>query len=234
MNLRPLTSIEARVLGTLLEKARTVPDSYPLSLNAVVSGCNQKSSREPVMNVTEAQAQQALDDLRGLNLAIESHGNRVARWEHNLPRVLGVPVQSAALLGLFMLRGPQTAGELRINTERWHRFADISAVEGFLNELAERAEDKGGRLVQLLARRPGEREARWAHLLRGPIAVDAGASSAESDEAASRSDPQSERIERIEAELAVLQATVTRLCAALGLSPAGRAAADDRATKPVD
>ena len=126
MSLRPLTPIEARVLATLMEKARTVPDTYPLSLNGVVTGCNQKTSREPVMNVSEGQAQEALDDLRALSLVNESHGSRVAKYEHNFQRVYGVPEQSAVLLGLLMLRGPQTAGELRINTERWYRFADIS------------------------------------------------------------------------------------------------------------
>jgi len=232
--LRSLTPVEQRVLGTLMEKARTVPDSYPLSLNLVVTGCNQKSSREPVMQVSEPEAQQALDDLKGLSLVVESQGSRVARWEHNLPRVLAVPDQSAALLGLLMLRGPQTAGELRINAERWHRFADISSVEGFLNELAERAPEKGGPLVVLLPRRPGEREARWAHLLGGLIAIESEAASASPESDGGRFDPEPERIDRLEAELAALQATVARLCAALGLSPAGRENAADHATNPVD
>mgnify|MGYP002651883807 CR=1 FL=1 len=104
MSLRPLTPIEARVLATLMEKARTVPDTYPLSLNGVVTGCNQKTSREPVMNVSEGQAQEALDDLRALSLVNESHGSRVAKYEHNFQRVYGVPEQSAVLLGLLMLR----------------------------------------------------------------------------------------------------------------------------------
>ena len=91
MRLRPLTPIEARVLGTLMEKARTVPDSYPLTLNAVVSGCNQKTSREPLMNVSDAQAQEALDSLKLLSLVFETSGGRVARWEHNFQRVVGVP-----------------------------------------------------------------------------------------------------------------------------------------------
>jgi uncharacterized protein len=135
MSIRPLSPIEARVLGTLMEKARTVPDSYPLSLNNVVTGCNQKTSREPVMTVSEAQAQEALDELRRLSLVFESSGSRVTRYEHNVQRGIGVPEQSAVLLGLLMLRGPQTAGELRINSERWYRFADISSVEAFLDEL---------------------------------------------------------------------------------------------------
>ena len=217
MTPRNITPIEARVLGTLMEKARTVPDTYPLSLNLVVTGCNQKTSRDPVMNVTEAQAQEALDDLRGLNLVIESHGSRVTRYEHNLQRRLGVPEQSAVLLGLLMLRGPQTAGELRINTERWYRFADISSVEGFLDELAARPEDKGGPLVVKLPRPPGTREDRWVHLLCGSVAtlpelMAAGAGAAGAG-------GQHERITALEAEVAALRATVERLCLELGMSP---------------
>ena len=216
---RPLTPIELRVLGTLLEKARTVPDTYPLSLNLVVTGCNQKTSREPVMNVSEAQVQETLDDLKALSLAIESHGSRVAKYEHNLQRVLHVPDQSAVLLGLLMLRGPQTAGELRINADRWHRFADISSVEGFLNELAERPADKGGPLVVLLPRAPGAREARWAHLLAGPIDVSAIQTEAAIAGTAGAGG-QFDRISALEAEVATLRETVARLCAELGVSPA--------------
>ena len=221
MTLRLLTPIEARVLGTLMEKARTVPDTYPLSLNLVVTGCNQKTSREPVMNVSDAQAQEALDDLKALSLVIESHGSRVAKYEHNFQRVLGVPEQSAALLGLLMLRGPQTAGELRINAERWHRVADISSVDGFLDELASRAEEKGGPLIVKLARSAGTREDRWAHLLCGPVEYAVEAASAEHGESAPRASAQNLRIAALEAEVARLRATVDRLCAELGLSPAG-------------
>ena len=158
---RPLTPNEARVLATLMEKARTVPDSYPMSLNGLVTGCNQKTSRDPVMQLTDAEAQEALDSLKLLTLVFESSGNRTTRWEHNFQRGVGVPDQSAALLGLLMLRGPQTAGELRINAERWHRFADISSVEAFLDELQNRSAEKGGPLVVLLPRAPGAREPRW-------------------------------------------------------------------------
>ncbi|MDO5691362.1 MAG: YceH family protein [Pseudomonadota bacterium] len=223
MSLRPLTPTEARVLGTLMEKARTVPDTYPLSLNLVVTGCNQKTSREPVMAISDAEAQEALDDLKTLSLVIESHGSRVARYEHNFQRVYGVPDQSAALLGLLMLRGPQTAAELRINAERWHRFADISSVEGFLHELAERPDDKGGPLVVHLPRAPGEREARWAHLLCGPVEM-----AIAPDSAATRAQPasdasQNDRITALEAQVAALRAALERLCAELGIvSLAGR------------
>lgn len=219
--MRPLTPIEARVLGTLMEKARTVPDSYPLTLNSLVSGCNQKTSREPLMNVTDAQAQEALDSLKLQSLVFESSGSRVARWEHNFQRAVGVPEQSAVLLGLLMLRGPQTAGELRINSERWYRFADISSVEAFLDELQERSEEKGGPLVVKVARAPGMREQRWAHLLCGPVDTgDASAGTAWSSLAPSS--PQLEsRIESLEQEVARLRATVEDLCSQLGLSQPG-------------
>jgi uncharacterized protein len=217
MPMRPLTPIEARVLGTLMEKARTVPDSYPLTLNSLVSGCNQKTSREPLMNVSDAQAQDALDTLKLLSLVFESSGSRVARWEHNFQRGVGVPEQSAVLLGLLMLRGPQTAGELRINSERWYRFADISSVEAFLEELQDRSEEKGGPLVVKLARAPGMREQRWAHLLCGP--VDAGQPGAEGP--AMASSHLEARVETLEKQVAQLSATVRDLCEQLGMSQPG-------------
>jgi uncharacterized protein YceH (UPF0502 family) len=174
--LRPLTPVEARVLGVLVEKERTVPDTYPLSLNALVAGCNQKTSRSPLMEVSETDAKQVLDELRSLSLVIESSGGRVMRYAHNLPRVLGVPTESAALVATLMLRGPQTPGELRINTERLHRFADISSLEAYLAELASRP---AGALVVELPRSPGARENRWAHLLCGaPAPADAGQAAA--------------------------------------------------------
>ena len=163
-----LNPIEARVLGTLMEKARTVPDSYPLTLNSLVLGCNQKTSRDPLMELGESQIAVALDALKSKGLVRETSGGRTTRYEHNFQRMLGVPEQSAVLLGLLMLRGPQTSGELRLNTERWYRFADISSVEGFLEELHGRSEQKGGPLVAKLARTAGTREQRWAHLLCGP------------------------------------------------------------------
>ena len=166
---RPLSLTEARVLGTLLEKARTVPDSYPLTLNTLVTGCNQKSSREPVMNLAEAAVLEALDALRALHLVLESSGSRVTRYEHNFVRAVAVPEQSAVLLGMLVLRGPQTAGELRLNTERWYKFLDIASVDAFLEELQDRNDEKGGALVVKLPRAPGAREQRWAHLLCGPV-----------------------------------------------------------------
>jgi uncharacterized protein len=221
--MRPLSALEARVLGTLMEKARTVPDSYPLSLNAVVAGCNQKSSREPLMQVTDPQAQEALDSLKLLSLVMESSGTRVARWEHNFQRVVGVPEQSAVLLGLLMLRGPQTAGELRINSERWYRFADISSVEAFLDELRERSEEKGGPLVVQLPRAPGSREPRWAHLLCGP--VDTAVPLA----AAAPAGGLEQRVRDLETEVATLRSALQDICQQLGLSQPGHTETNDRA-----
>lgn len=210
-----LTPIEARVLGTLMEKARTVPDSYPLSLNSLVLGCNQKSTRDPIMELQEADVATAVSQLKAKNLVRESSGSRVTRYEHNFQRGIGVPEQSAVLLGLLMLRGPQTAAELRLNTERWYKFADISSVEGFLEELQERSTDKGGPLVIKLAKAPGAREQRWAHLLCGPV---------DETQLASGSVMRSidfsalERIERLESEVAQLREVVQKLCAELGVS----------------
>ena len=220
MPLRPLTAAEARVLGTLMEKARTVPDSYPLTLNTLVAGCNQKSSRDPVMDMGEAQAQEALDGLKALALAFTSSGSRVARWEHNFQRGVGVPEQSAVLLGLLILRGPQTAGELRINSERWYRFADISSVEAFLEELKDRPEEKGGPLVVKLDRLPGAREQRWAHLLCGPVDVSALSAQASADSPASAG--LAARVETLESQVAALRRTLEDLCAQLGMSPPGQ------------
>lgn len=165
--MRTLTRLEARVLGVLVEKALTVPDSYPLSLNTLTLGCNQKTARAPVMNASEADVQAAIDALRSLHLVIESSGSRVLRYEHNMGRTLALPSQSVALLAVLMLRGPQTTPELRANSERLHRFADASSVDAFLDELASRSTEKGGPLVVKLARAPGAREPRWAHLLCG-------------------------------------------------------------------
>lgn len=203
---RPLSLLETRVLGTLYEKQHTVPDSYPLTLNALVSGCNQKTSRSPVVEASDAEVQAALDSLKSANLVMETSGGRVQRYSHNVERVLQVPSQSAAILTVLMLRGPQTAGELRINCERLHSFADISAVQGFLDELAARP---SGPLVAELPRLPGARENRWAHLLSGTPKVEVVSSSKE-DLAAT--------VARLEGELAALKELVARIAKQLGIS----------------
>ena len=214
---QPLSPYAARVLATLMEKARTVPDSYPLTLNSLQSGCNQKTSRAPVMQLNEGEIQAALDDLRQCHLVMEASGQRATRWEHNFERVVGVPSQASAILGLLMLRGPQTAGELRINTERWHRFADIGSVEAFLEELRDRSDEKGGPLVVLLPRAPGAREARWAHLLCGEVDVSALPAASDSSSGGTSDGGTAQRLAALEAEVAQLRATVQQLCTALGV-----------------
>ena len=214
----PLSRIEARVLGTLMEKARTVPDSYPLSLNGLLSGCNQKTSRDPLMELQEADIAEALERLQTCGLVHQSTGGRTGRYTHNFQRGIGVPEQSAVLLGLLMLRGPQTAAELRLNSERWYRFADTSSVEAFLEELQERSEEKGGPLTTKLARAPGAREARWAHLLCGPVTADLLGASGGSTAAMNTNG----RLEALEAEVVTLRQTVQFLCTELGLSPPGQ------------
>jgi uncharacterized protein YceH (UPF0502 family) len=215
-----LSLLETRVLGVLAEKQKTVPDAYPLTLNALVSGCNQKTSRDPVMDATEAEVQAAIDSLKGYSLVVESSGGRVARYAHNTERVLQVPAASVALLTVLMLRGPQTAGELRIGSERLYKFSDISAVQGFLDELAARP---AGALVTELPRLPGARENRWAHLLSGMPAVEtpkavAGAGPA-GDVSLGEVAALKMNVARLEAEVASLKALVARICSELGLPP---------------
>jgi len=218
--MRILSLLEARVLGVLIEKAHTVPDSYPLSLNSLTLGCNQKTARDPVLNASEADAQGAADALRSLSLVFESSGSRVTRYEHNLGRALGLPSQSVALLAVLMLRGPQTGSELRANSERLHRFADLSSVEAFLDELAERPEEKGGPLVVKLARAPGARESRWAQLLCGPVDTSAlPTSESGSNDLVATSELAALRSQQaaLQAELAALRERVDHLYKELGV-----------------
>ncbi len=218
--MRELTAIEARVLGTLMEKARTVPDSYPLSMNSLLSGCNQKTSREPLMEIDETQAQEALAGLRSLSLVFEATGARVPRYEHNTQRGLAVDEAQAVLLGLLMLRGPQTPAELRQNADRWYKFADGAAVEAVLQTLKTRGDEGGAAFVTLLPKAPGAREARWAHLLCGmPDISQMPTHSSSVGEASLLA-----RVTSLEAELAKqnealaqLQAQMDQLCAQLGL-----------------
>ena len=211
-----LDAAETRVLGVLIEKQRTVPDTYPLTLNSLVAGCNQKTSRHPVLELSDAQVQAALEGLRAHALVTESSGGRAMRYGHNADRVLKLPSQSVILLAVLMLRGPQTAGELRIASDRMHNFADISSVEAFLDELAERP---AGALVVKLPRLPGARESRWMHLLAGPPSEDllAAAPGAARTEAAGSA--LQERVTQLEAEVATLRATLERVCAELGIGP---------------
>lgn len=220
-----LSPIQARVLGTLMEKARTVPDSYPMTLNSLVLGCNQKSSRFPSMELSEADVSNALSAMKSIAILTqqplirEVSGSRSTRFEHNFQRSIGVPEQSAVILGLLILRGPQTAGELRLNAERWYKFADISSVEGFLEELQDRSAEKGGPLVQKLPRAPGAREQRWAHLLCGTIDLTLLAKENEAqDLAANEGSVIHQRISALEQEMAQLRQIVENLSQELGLS----------------
>ena len=170
----PLLPLETRVVAVLAEKQLTTPDYYPLTLNALVAGCNQRSNRDPVMQASEEEVQMALDALKRQTLVIDSYGasGRVMRYAHNLPKVLNLGQQMTALLTALMLRGPQTPGELRTGCDRMYRFADISSVEAFLEDMATRS---AGALVVKLAKQPGSREHRWAQLLGGAPETDAGA-----------------------------------------------------------
>ncbi|MGE5095596.1 MAG: YceH family protein [Betaproteobacteria bacterium] len=214
-----LSLLETRVLGVLVEKQHTVPDTYPLTLNALVAGANQKTSRDPVIEASEAEVQAAVDRLKGLSLVMESSGGRVMRYAQNVGKVLGLPPQSVAILAVLFLRGPQTSGELRINSERLHRFGDILAVEGFLHELAERP---AGALVKELPRQAGARENRWTHLLSGePAAAPAAAASpAPSGEALGASEIAALKanVDRLQGEVEELRATLERVCRELGIT----------------
>lgn len=213
--MRALTPLEARVLGVLVEKQHTVPDTYPLSINALTAGCNQKTARSPVIEATEAEVLTAVDGLKSLSLVFEGSGSRVIKFEHNLGRVMGLPAQAVALLTVLMLRGPQTAAELRLNTERMHRFADISSVEGFLDELAAKDPPR----VVKLARAPGEREARWAHLLCGEVQMPAPVHGADTGAGVSAGELAALKSEqmRLVGEVEALKALVHRMARELGL-----------------
>ncbi|WP_028225738.1 YceH family protein [Paraburkholderia ferrariae] len=220
--LRALTQLEARILGVLAEKQHTVPDTYPLSLNALTSGCNQKTARTPVMNASETEVLGTIEDLKHLSLVFEGSSSRVPRFEHNLNRVLGIPAQAVALLTVIMLRGAQTAAELRLNSARLHGFADVSSVEAFLAELAEREPP----LVVKLPRAPGARENRWMHLLCGEVessAAELAGSGSEPVAGNGVSFAEFETLrddhERLAGEVARLRALVERLAAELGVAP---------------
>ncbi len=203
--LPPLTPTEARILGVLVEKEKTVPDTYPLTLNSLTAGCNQKSSRDPVMNLAESEIQAALDELRGRALVIESYGasGRVLRYAQNFAKVYSLPQPSVALLTMLMLRGPQTVSELRANCERLYRFEDASTVEAYLEELAERV---SGALTVKLPKQHGSREHRWAHLLCGEVSLPTAPDSTRASSGALE-----ERVARLEEEVAEVRAALAAL-----------------------
>ena len=199
-----LTEVEARVLGALLEKETTTPDYYPLSLNALVNACNQKSNREPVMNLDEVTVRGALETLQQKSLAGPAKGadSRVTKYEHRLQEIFNFDRREAAILCVLLLRGPQTPGELRGRTERMYRFEDLDQVQSALQQLMRREPP----LVKVLPRQPGTKEARYGHLLSGDIqhseAPAVAAHSTQSDDS---------RIAQLEEEIAVLKRELAEL-----------------------
>ena len=207
-----LTVVEARVLGALVEKEITTPDYYPLSLNALVNACNQRSNREPVMNLGEDEVRQSLNALQDKELAghARSADGRVAKYEHWLGEAFNFSRAEAALLCVLLLRGPQTPGELRGRTERLHSFDEISDVLAGLQKLMEREPS----LVAILPRQAGTKESRYAHLLSGPvesIVLSTVEASAQRDSSATNQHIDNERVERLEAEVNDLRRVVDEL-----------------------
>jgi len=201
-----LTETEARVLGSLIEKEITTPDYYPLSLNALVNACNQKSNRDPIMNLNEGAVREALDSLNRNGLAGAASGadSRVTKYEHRLQETFNFDRRETAVLCVLLLRGPQTPGELRSRTERVHRFADLDEVQTALRRLIEREPP----LVKMLPRQPGTKESRYTHLLSGDVE---GWEPPPDSPSASTDTLESERLARLEGDLASLRAEVADL-----------------------
>ncbi|MBI5484202.1 MAG: YceH family protein [Deltaproteobacteria bacterium] len=203
-----LNEIEVRVLGSLLEKELTTPEYYPLSLNALTNACNQKSNRDPVMALTEEDVVRALNRLRFNQLTVVSgESSRVAKYRHLLAEKLGLMPAELAIMCELLVRGPQTVGELRTRGERMHPFGDLSAVEEVLRELQERATP----LVTLMARQPGRKEGRYAHLFSGMPESGEGSAEAAPEPARQRVMAENERIAKLESEVAELREEVAGL-----------------------
>jgi uncharacterized protein YceH (UPF0502 family) len=202
-----LDEVEVRVLGALLEKERTTPEYYPLSLNALINACNQKSNREPVMALDESAVRDALDSLTEKNLVghASSADSRVPKYTHHLQEVFNFDRRESAVLCVLMLRGPQTPGELRGRTERMYKFDDLSVVESALHRLMEREPP----LVMKLARQPGTKESRYAHLLAGEL--EEWSAPVETQPFATTGTHDEERITRLETELETVRKEVADL-----------------------
>ena len=197
-----LTDNEARVLGCLVEKEITTPDYYPLSLNALINACNQKSNRDPVMTLNEDAVRQAAHSLneKGLAGTASSAGDsRVSKYEHRMQEGFNFTRRETAIMCVLMLRGPQTPGELRGRSERMHRFEDLTDVQSTLQKLMTRDEP----LVKVLPRQPGTKEARYAHLLCGQKAEWDAPPLAVEERAEASAD--NERITQLEEEVATLR-----------------------------
>jgi uncharacterized protein YceH (UPF0502 family) len=202
-----LNAAEVRVLGSLMEKESTTPDYYPLSLNALLHACNQKSSREPVMNLDEDGVRDALHSLseKGLAGPTSTADSRVTKYEHRLGEALNLGRPEFAVLCLLLLRGPQTPGELRGRAERMYRFDDLDQVQSALQRLLKREPP----LAAMLPRQPGTKEMRYAHLLAGEVETWEPEPASEATGAASSAD--SERIARLEDQVASLQQEIADL-----------------------
>lgn len=206
---RQLDAVEIRVLGSLLEKEQTNPESSPLSVNALIAACNQKTNREPVMELTEGQVVDALERLRQDVLVWRTEGARTERWQQSVVRRWGLDRAGKALMTLLLLRGPQTPGELRTRSERLHPFASLQEVEEALQRMAAIDEP----LVRELPRRPGQKETRWIHLV-GEIAAPAETAEPAFDEIAparAAGPTLSSRVEQLEALVARLAEDVRTL-----------------------
>ncbi len=203
-----LSEIETRVLGALIEKELTTPEYYPLSLNALVNACNQKSNRDPMMKLGESAVSQALRSLdkEGLAGPADAMDNRVAKFGHRLQEAFNFDRRETAVLCELLLRGPQTPGELRSRAERMHHFDDLGQVQSTLQRLAQREPP----IVKMLPRQPGTKEARYAHLLSGDVQarVAEGAPEAAPEAAVIHMIADGERIARLENEVAALQKEV--------------------------
>lgn len=208
---RTLDPVEIRILGSLIEKQLATPEYYPLTLNALVAAANQKSNREPVMELSEAELQRALDRLQDEKLVWRVMGGRAVRFDHNLDNVWHLTRREKALLGLLFLRGPQTAGELRGRSERLATFDSVAAVEETLRDMAAHSEP----LVHQLPRRPGQKEERWAHTVGGAIAEPAPL--AEPEEPRVSGEPLSVRVTRLEEQVAALAGELRALKNELGV-----------------
>jgi hypothetical protein len=204
-----LTAAEARVLGALVEKEVTTPEYYPLSLNALVNACNQRSNREPVMQLDEDDVRQALHGLENDQLGgrARSSDGRVTKYEHWLGEAFNFSRAETALLCVLLLRGPQTPGELRGRTERLHRFDEISDVLAGLQKLMEREPA----LAAVLPRLPGTKEARYAHLLSGPVESLAMPMAESANESPAENSAHEERLAQLESEMAGLREEVSAL-----------------------
>ena len=208
---RILDPLELRVLGSLMEKQLVTPEYYPLTLNALVAACNQKSNREPVMELSENDIERALDRLQEEKLVWKVMGGRAVRFDHNLDSVWHLRREENAILTLLFLRGPQTAGELRGRGERLQQFDSVAEVEQLLREMAGHSEP----LVRPLPRRPGQKEERWMHTGGGEIAESAGVP-VNAPVAAVGGEPLSVRVARLEERLEALERALAELRAKLG------------------